>query len=374
MHDPVIGVVGLGTMGLGIAQLFAAAGFCVLATDANPATRDSATARLAETLNSRVAAGKLLPDDRDQTLARFQIVARPQDMAPAAMVIEAIIENLAAKQGLFAVLESVIAPGAVLATNTSSLSVANLASPVTHPERVLGLHFFNPAPVMKLVELVGHKGTSDTALARARDLTEQAGKSVISCPDRPGFIINRCARPYYGEALAMLEEGRNAQDIDAAMQSAGYRLGPFALIDLIGADINLAATEGLFTAMEKHPRYHVFAALKSQVASGKLGRKSGHGFVFPAPPAPAPTDATDIATRIEATLINEACWLMSEGGVTAQGINTAMILGLNFPHGPFDALETHGKPQIVATLAGLEAMAPAHLKGRYLPAPQLGAV
>lgn len=373
MQNPVIGVVGLGTMGLGIAQLFAAAGFAVIATDVHAPTRDSATARLAETLNARVTAGKLSPDDRDQTLARFRIVDGPQDMAPAAMVIEAIIENLVAKQTLFAGLESVLDPDAVLASNTSSLSVASLASAARHPERVLGLHFFNPAPVMKLVELVGHAGTSDTAMARARDLTERAGKTVIGCPDRPGFIVNRCARPYYGEALALLEEGRSAQDIDAAMQSVGYRLGPFSLIDLIGADINLAATEGLWAAMGHHPRYHVFAALKSQVASGKLGRKSGQGFVFPAPPAPAPADAAAIAKRIEATLINEACWLLSEGGVTARGINTAMMLGLNFPHGPLDALKIHGKPEILATLARLEAAAPAHLQGRYLPAPELAA-
>lgn len=373
MQHPVIGVVGLGTMGLGIAQLFAAAGFSVIATDAHARTRDSAAARLGETLNARVATGKLSPDACEQTLARLRIVACAQDLAPATMVIEAIIENITAKQDLFAILETVLAPDAVLASNTSSLSVASLASAAMHPERVLGLHFFNPAPVMKLVELVGHAGTSDHAITRARNLTERAGKTVIAGPDRPGFIVNRCARPYYGEALALLEEGRRAPDIDAAMLSVGYRLGPFSLIDLIGADINLAATEGLCAAMGNHPRYHVFATLKSQVASGRLGRKSGHGFVYPAAPVPPPADANAIALRIEATLVNEACWLMSEGGVAAPGINTAMMLGLNFPHGPFDALKHHGKSKIIATLAQLEATAPAHLKTRYLPAPELEA-
>jgi 3-hydroxybutyryl-CoA dehydrogenase len=224
---------------------------------------------------------------------------------------------------------------------------------------------------MKLVELAGHVGTDPSALALGRGLAEAAGKTVIACPDRPGFIVNRCARPFYGEALALLEEGRDAAAIDAAMVAAGYRLGPFSLIDLVGADVNLAATEGLSAAMGGHPRYHVFAALRAQVAAGALGRKAGRGFVFPAAPSPAPEDAAAIVRRIEAALINEAGWLLAEGGVTAEGIDTAMRLGLNFPHGPFEALARHGAPAIRATLAELEARAPAHLAGRYRPAPVL---
>ena len=205
-------------------------------------------------------------------------------------------------------------------------------------------------------------------MALARHLAEAAGKIVIVCPDRPGFIVNRCARPFYGEALALLEEGRSASDIDAAMQAAGYKIGPFSLIDLIGADINLAATEGLQTAMP-HPRYHVFKALKAQVASGNLGRKSGTGFLFPATPGPAPPDAAKIALRIEVTLANEAAWLLSEGGVTAQDIDQALKLGLNFPRGPFESAALHGQKAIRDTLARLEAAAPPQLKTRYLPAP-----
>jgi 3-hydroxybutyryl-CoA dehydrogenase len=232
------------------------------------------------------------------------------------------------------------------------------------------LHFFNPAPVMKLVELVAHAGTSPEALAHARTLAEGAGKVVIACPDRPGFIVNRCARPYYGEALALLEEGRSPAEIDAAMVAAGYRLGPFALIDLIGADINLAATESLSAAMGGLPRYHVFAALRAQVARGDLGRKTGRGFVHPSEPVPPPADAKAIALRIEAALVNEAAWLLSEGGVTAEGIDTAMKLGLNFPRGPFEAKARHGAGVIRATLAALEAAAPPHLRTRYIPAPE----
>jgi 3-hydroxybutyryl-CoA dehydrogenase len=367
---PIIGVVGLGTMGLGIAQVYAAAGFRVLATDGFAPARESAAGRLAAGLGARVAAGKLSPEARDATLSGFQVVDLA-GFAPAGLVIEAIVEDAGAKRGLFGALEGLVAADAVLATNTSSIPVGVVAEGLACPERVVGLHFFNPAPAMKLVELVGHAGTSMEALALARQMTEAAGKTVIACPDRPGFIVNRCARPYYGEALALLEEGRSAGEIDGAMLAVGYRLGPFALIDLIGADINLAATLGLYEAMGRHPRYLSFEALRAQVARGDLGRKSGRGFVFPGAVVAVPDEA--IALRIEATLINEACFLAGEG-VDPAGIDTAMRLGLNFPRGPFAALQGYGKAGVLATLAALEAKAPPHLKTRYLPAPFLEAL
>lgn len=364
-----IGVVGLGTMGLGIAQVYAAAGFTTVATDAHAPARDTARARMAEALAARVASGKLSEADRDATLSSLRVVETLAGLAPCDLVIEAIVERADAKQALFAQLEGIVTLGTVLATNTSSIPVATIAQTAQHPDRVLALHFFNPPTAMKLVELAPHSGTSARALELARSLTEAAGKTVIQCPDRPGFIVNRCARPFYGEALALLEEGIPAARIDAAMQAAGYRLGPFALIDLIGADINLAATLGLGAAMANHPRYHAFSALRDQVAAGHLGRKSGQGFVFPAKTDPQPDPA--IALRIEATLVNEAAWLLTEGGTSAQGIDTAMKLGLNFPRGPFEALALHGKATILATLAALESAAPPHLKTRYLPSPAL---
>ena len=367
----IVGVVGLGTMGLGIVLVYAQAGFAVLATDSFPTARASARERLAAALAPRLAKGAISQGDHDAILDRITIVDDVADLAPAGLVVEAIIETLAAKQSLVAGLEAVLAPDAVIATNTSSLAVTAIATGAKRPERILGLHFFNPAQVMKLVELVAHPGTLPAALARAGDWTRAAGKVVIDAPDRPGFIVNRCARPFYGEALALLEEGRSAGEIDAAMQAAGYRIGPFGLIDLIGADINLAATEGLSRAMGGHPRYHVFAALRDQVAVGRLGRKSGQGFVFPGETGSPPADAADIALRIEATLVNEAGWLLAEGGTTRDGIDSALKLGLNFPRGPFEMLALHGADRIRATLAGLEASAPAHLKTRYQPSPLL---
>ncbi|MDM7932187.1 3-hydroxyacyl-CoA dehydrogenase NAD-binding domain-containing protein [Tabrizicola sp.] len=366
-----IGIIGLGAMGLGIAQVYAQAGHEVLATDANAEARGSAAARLARSLDARVAKGAMTAETRDAVLGHLRVADRIEDLAPADLVIEAVVERLDVKQAVFAALEGLLSPDAVLATNTSSLSVGAIAAGLSRPDRLLGLHFFNPAPAMRLVELIPHPTTAPDALAKARSLTEAAGKTVIQCADRPGFIVNRCARPYYGEALALLSEGRSAAEIDAAMVAAGFPVGPFGLIDLIGADINLAATESLAAAMGDHPRYHVFPALKAQVASGNLGRKTGRGFVFPDPLPPAPSDAAAITLRIEAVLVNEAAWLLAEGGTTAEAIDTALRLGLNFPRGPFAMLAQHGRDAVQTTLAALETAAPPGLKGRYLPAPDL---
>lgn len=371
MTPPTIGIVGLGTMGLGIAQVYAAAGFPVIATDAYAPARETARARMDQALTARVTAGKLTEAAREATLAKLTIAETLAEFAPCDLVIEAIIEQLDAKQGLFRSLEPIVGQDCILATNTSSIPVRDIAAGLAHPGRVLALHFFNPPTAMKLVELAPHAETLTRHINTARQLTENASKTVIACPDRPGFIVNRCARPYYGEALALLAEGRSASDIDAAMIAAGYRLGPLSLIDLIGADINLAATRGMHAAMGQHPRYHVFAALEAQVAAGHLGRKSGQGFLHPAQPGPAPADAARIALRIEATLINEAHWLLGEGGTTADGIDTAMKLGLNFPRGPFEALARHGRAAVLDMLSTLQAAAPQAMKDRYTPAPGL---
>ena len=364
-----LAVVGLGTMGLGIAQVFAVAGVQVLATDAVAGARDTAAERLRAALAPRVAKGAMAAEALEAALRRLQVVDAIDALGGADLVIEAVAERLKVKQALFAALEGVVAPQAVLATNTSSLSVAAVATGLRQPDRVVGLHFFNPAPVMRLVELVAHPGSDAAALTLARQVCEAAGKTVIACPDRPGFVVNRCARPYYGEALALLEEGRTAGEVDAAMQAAGYRIGPFGLIDLIGADVHLAATEGVWRGIGQHPRYRVFDALRTAVAAGRLGRKAGQGFIVPGEVPPPPDDAAAIAERIEATLINEAGWLLAEGGVTAGDIDLALKLGLNFPRGPFEMLEHIGRDRVRQVLTGLEARTP--WAGRYEPAPML---
>jgi 3-hydroxybutyryl-CoA dehydrogenase len=365
----VIGVVGLGTMGLGIAQAYAAAGHKVMATDGHAPARETALARMHKGLARRVAAGKLLSDVMTATLARMHVVDGLAGLQHCDLVIEAIAENLEAKQALFAELEALTGKDTVLATNTSALSVTRMAQGLARPERLLGLHFFNPAPVMKLVELITRHDNAPDAIALARRVTEAAGKTVIECTDRPGFIVNRCARPFYGEALAMLEEGRSALEIDAAMLSAGYRLGPFSLIDLIGADINLAATKGVFDGMGGHPRYHMFHSLVSQVDSGDLGVKTGQGFLTGVSITPAPND--DIVRRIEATLANEAASLLDEGGVEPESIDLALRLGLNYPRGPFESARKWGFVAIREELTRLRAHAPKHLEGRYDISPSL---
>ncbi|MFV0491495.1 MAG: 3-hydroxyacyl-CoA dehydrogenase NAD-binding domain-containing protein [Pseudorhodobacter sp.] len=365
----VIGVVGLGVMGLGIAQTYAAAGFDVIASDGHAPARATALDRIRKGLARRVSSGKMTEAALEDLLGRVQIAPDLADLAPCALIIEAIAEKLDAKQDLFAKLE-LVAPNAVLATNTSSLPVSEIRKGLARPDRLLGLHFFNPAPVMKLVELV-ITDADEAAITLARQVTEKTGKTVIACADRPGFIVNRCARPFYGEALAMLEEGCNAAEIDAAMEAAGYRLGPFALIDLIGADINLAATEGLATAMGGHPRYHIYDALRQQVAKGDLGRKTGRGFIvgqdLPKIDAPNP----DIALRIEAMLANEAATLLEEGAVTEADVDRALKLGLNFPRGPFAAARAHGLNQVREVLMQLERQAPDEMKPRYRISPAL---
>jgi 3-hydroxybutyryl-CoA dehydrogenase len=367
----IIGVAGLGVMGRGIAQVFAAAGFSVHMTDTYVPALDGARDQIAKALQDRVNAGKLALEAMQEALARLYIVDGLGNLAKCDMVIEAIIEDKDAKITLTRALEAVLRPDAVICTNTSSIPVHQIAAGLARPERLLALHFFNPPTAMKLVELAPHASTSAGALTLARMATEAAGKRVVQCPDRPGFVVNRCARPYYGEALAMLGEGHAPGAIDAAMQAAGYPLGPFSLIDLIGADINLAATKGLASAMGGHPRYHIFPALTAQLAKGDLGRKTGRGFVFPDPLPASPPDAPAIQARIEATLINEAHFLLAEGGVSAPDIDIAMRLGLNFPRGPFEALALHDRAAVLATLAALQSVAPPELKDRYTPAPGL---
>lgn len=285
-------------------------------------------------------------------------------------MIEAVQEDLAVKQALFQKIEAAANPQTILSSNTSSLSIAAIARGLVRPAQAVGLHFFTPAPVMSLVELIGHAGTAPEALARAQPC-RICGQNRRLFPDRPGFIVNRCARPFYGEALALLEEGRHPAEVDAAMQAAGYRLGPFALIDLVGADINPAASQSLSIAMAEHPRYHVFAALKAQVARGDLGRKTGRGFLYPDRAGAPSADATALHIRIEAALVNETGWLLAEGGCTLAEIATALRLGLNFPRGPLEILAQFGKARLGAELARLADLAPPHLRGRYAPSPLL---
>lgn len=368
-----IGVVGAGVMGRNIALFFAQSGHQVQLFDVNQDAVNSALGAVDQTLTRAVDKGRVSADDAGATKARLNAASELAGLADCDLVIEAIVERLDIKQKLFAQLEAVCGTETLLATNTSSLSVADIFANLFHKDRALGLHFFNPAHIMKLVEVITAPPVSQI---RCDDLViylNQIGKTAIKVKDSPGFIVNRCARPFYGEALAILEEGKFlAHQIDAAMRAQGFRMGPFELIDLVGADINLAASKTMAEAFDHHPRYYVFDQLKQQVAKGHLGRKSGNGFVTDEADATlAESEQQQIAERILATLINEAASAVDDQVATPQDIDLAMQLGLNFPKGPFAFFAEIGLDRVREILAQLDANAPAHLNGRYQPAAAL---
>lgn len=276
----VIAVVGAGTMGRGIAQVAAAAGHTVLLYDTADGVAARARASVAEDLARLVGKGKLPAADRDAVLTRLQPRGSLSDLAAADLVIEAVVEDLSAKRQLFAELERICSPRAILASNTSSLSITAIAAPLRHPARCIGMHFFNPAPVMALVEVVSGLAT-DPAVAATVEATAAAwGKLPVRAASTPGFIVNRVARPFYGEALQLLEErAADPATIDAVLREAGgFPMGPFELMDLVGNDVNAAVTRSVYDGFFQDPRFKPSAIQQELVAAGRLGRKSGRGF------------------------------------------------------------------------------------------------
>jgi 3-hydroxybutyryl-CoA dehydrogenase len=289
-----VAVVGAGTMGAGIAQVAAAAGHPVLLCDAAAGTAEAARIRIGAALERAERQGRLAPRERAATLARITTCHGLDALAPAGLVIEAILEDLEAKQALFEALEVFLEPTALLASNTSSLSITALAARLKHPDRVVGMHFFNPAPRMALVEVVRGLASAPAAMATALATAEAWGKTPVEVRSTPGFIVNRVARPFYGEALRALAEGAaDTATIDAVMRAAGgFPMGPFELIDLIGVDVNLAVSRSIHTALQYDPRYAPSLIQQELVDAGWLGRKAGRGFYDHAPEAEAPAPQT----------------------------------------------------------------------------------
>lgn len=278
--DSIVAVIGAGTMGAGIAQVAAQAGHKVFLYDVVDGAAVKAVARTAAALEKRVAEGKLDKTDCDGIVARMVAAATIEDLAPAALFVEAIAEDMAVKRALFAKLEALARPDAILATNTSTLSVTAMAAGLARPERVVGMHFFNPAQVMKLVEVIRGLASDPAVLDTIDDTAKAWGKVTARSRSTPGFIVNRCARPYYGEALRLMEEGvADPATLDAIMTEAGgFRMGPFALMDLIGNDINYRSTRSVFDAFAADPRYRPSLTQQEMVDAGWLGRKTGRGF------------------------------------------------------------------------------------------------
>lgn len=376
MNDRItVGVIGAGTMGSGIAQVAAQAGHATWLYDTRPGAVEHALAGLRKTLDKLVEKGKLPAADADAIHARIRPASELSQLKDCGLVVEAIIEDLGVKRQLFAALEKEVHAEAVLATNTSSLAVTAIAAACAQPERVIGLHFFNPAPLLPLVEVVPGVATDLDLPARMAALMQAWGKTPVVCKDTPGFIVNRVARPFYGESIRVYEEGMaDMPDIDAALRGAGFRMGPFELMDLIGNDINFTVTRTVWEAFFYDPRYRPSFTQQRQVESGRLGRKTGRGYYDYRNGQVVPNVVVDgalaerIVERVVAMLINEAAEALFLGVAGAADIDLAMTKGVNYPKGLLAWADERGAAHWLAVLERLQAE---YGEDRYRPSPLL---
>jgi 3-hydroxybutyryl-CoA dehydrogenase len=382
-----VAVIGAGAMGSGIAQVAAQAGHEVYLVDAFEGAAATARDRLASMLARLAAKGRITLAEADAATANIHVTDSAVDLPECALVIEAIRENLDDKQALFAAVARSQPAGTLFASNTSSLDITAIAQGLPHPERVLGLHFFNPPPLMRLVEVIHGRLTSDESLTVATQLMRAWGKTPVRCTSTPGFIVNRVARPFYGEAQRMVETGvADAATIDLAMREVGgFRMGPMELTDLIGQDVSLAVGTSVWEQTGRDERYTPTELQRQLVADGRLGRKSGQG-VFRYDASGQPLDAapdralavaltagpivTNPVGRTIAMLVNEAVDLVARGEASAEDVDTAMELGTNYPKGPIAWGAEIGFDVIAEQLRHLDAAFPG---GRYRPSPALGA-
>ena len=386
-----VGVLGAGTMGAGIAQVAALGGRETLLYDAFEGAAERGAARLAEALAKGAARGRWSEAEAEAARPRVRPVTDLEELAGCGILIEAAPEDLALKRELFSAVAAVCGPEAVLASNTSSLRVAEIAAGVPHPERVVGMHFFNPPALMKLVEVVATPEASEAALAAATELAEAMGRTPIRAKDSPGFVANRLARPFSLESLRMLADGlAPPAEIDATVRGAGFRMGPFELLDLIGLDVNLTIAQSFFAQGGEPERWRPSPIQEAMVAAGRLGRKSGHGFYdydgaektpadlaaavggsYPRRAGQTPTNSAatspTVLDRLFAQIANEAAFALEEEVASPADMDTAMRLGFNWPRGPVEIGQELGAARAVEILAGLEAE-----KGAaYAPAPLL---
>jgi 3-hydroxybutyryl-CoA dehydrogenase len=382
----VVGVVGAGTMGAGIAQVCLQAGHEVVLYDVDEAAVARGLTRIADGLDRLVTKGRLTADDRQAALDRLRQAYTLDTVAGGAdIVIEAALEDIGLKESIFRALGNEAPAGTILATNTSALSVTNLGEASGRPAETLGLHFFNPAPVMPLVEVVVGARTRRDVVERAVAFAAGLGKTPVVTADLPGFIVNRVNRPFTLEALRMLEAGEaDVEQIDRAMVGAGYPMGPLTLMDLVGIDVNYAVARALFDGFDGAIRFSPSPIQRLLVEAGRLGRKSGEGFyVYSDEGAPLVSSrlaevgvagardgglpADEIVRRIELAIINEAYLAAGDGVSDAGDIDRAMKLGANHPYGPFERAGALGLRAVIDGLAAYEAT----IGERYRVAPLL---
>ncbi len=342
-----IGIIGSGTMGSGIAQVAATSGCQVKIYDTNQAALEKAEASLEKILSRLIEKGRIDSEEKNRIQSNISYVKNLKDLSDSNLTIEAIIENLDIKKKVFSELESYVSDDCIIASNTSSLSIASIASSLKNPKRCVGIHFFNPAPLMKLVEVIPAIQTSYETLEKSIDTIASWKKTVAVAKDTPGFIVNRVARPFYGEALRIYEEGiADFSTIDSAMKDlGGFKMGPFELMDFIGNDVNYTVTETVFSAFYFDPRYKPSFTQKRFAEAGYLGRKSGIGYyeydengkIIENKDVTLSAVETSlkkqIFERVLVLLINEAADALFLNIASAQDVDNAMIKGVNYPKG-----------------------------------------
>lgn len=371
-----IGVIGAGTMGAGIAQVAAQAGHKVVLTDTNHEQLLKAEKQINSSLNKLVEKGKITEPFAQEVKANLSYSTHLYEHQDATLVIEAIIESLSIKHELFKQLEQIVSQQCILTSNTSSLSIASIGACLQNPTRFLGIHFFNPATLMPLVEVIPGVATQAFITIFIEELIAQWDKTVVVCKDTPGFIVNRVARPFYGEALRIYEEGiADFATIDWAMtQIGGFKMGPFTLMDYIGNDINYTVTETVFAAFYYDPRFKPSFTQKRHMEAGFLGRKSGRGFYDYSNNAQAP-EVTENANlgqlifeRIIVLLINEAADAVFMQVASPQAVDLAMTKGVNYPKGLLAWADELGPKWV---LEKLEKLFLEYGEDRYRPNPLL---
>src|SRR6056297_810354 len=375
-RDEFIGVIGAGTMGTGIAQIASTFGHTVFIYDAYPGQLEKSKEGLEKILKRQVEKERMTRTEVSGILNRIHYVDHLTDFKKCSIVFEAIIEDLQAKKDQFSRVEALVPKNCILATNTSSLSIASISSALKKPSRFLGAHFFNPAPLMKLVEIIPGISTAEATVETTKSLIDNWNKVTVLAKDTPGFIVNRVARPFYGEALRIFEEDiADAPTVDYAMKEiGGFRMGPFELMDLIGNDVNYNVTESVFKEFYYDPRFKPSFAQKRLVEAGRLGKKSGIGFYDYKNPENNPKPNMDeklgqtIFNRILAMLINEAADAVYMNVASVQDVDMAMKNGVNYPKGLLEWCDTIGAKEVMNTIQDLREF---YSEERYRPNPML---